>query len=339
MFLILQSSEKHLRISSLKYGEVRSERKAGLNFVSQRNLSRNRKTNKNMNCEQANEMDLVKYLKQIGYEPKKVRRKDHWYLSPLREESSASFKVNQKLNVWYDHGTGEGGSLVDFGIRYFECSVPDFLEKLELADFSVPKHLNQILENDAETENKLQIISVKQFISKNLIRYLERRGINVTVAEKFCREVEYSFGEKSYQAIGFKNDGGGYEIRDPFYKYSSAPKTVSTFVNGSDAVAVFEGFMDYLSYLSISKLNKLNTDFLVLNGAGLFKSARAFLETHNKINLFLDRDTTGKEVTDHALKLSNKYEDKSSLYEPYKDLNEWLMLNKASKNIKSRLKL
>jgi DNA primase len=292
-----------------------------------------------MNCEKANEMDLVNYLRQLGYEPKKVRSKDHWYLSPLRKESTASFKVNQKLNVWYDHGTGKGGSLVDFGIKYFECSVADFLEKLNLADFFVPKHLKNLQEKDLGAENKLQIISAKPLVSKSLLRYLERRGIEDSVAQKFCQEVEYSFGDKSSHAIGFRNDEGGYEIRDPFYKYSSAPKAVSTFLNGSSEVLVFEGFMDYLSFLSIPKLNLEKADFLVLNGASLFQSARAFLETHDKINLFLDRDATGKKLTAHALKLSNKYDDKSNLFEPYKDLNEWLMLTKASRNIKSKLKL
>lgn len=292
-----------------------------------------------MNCEKANEMDLIKYLKQLGFDPKKVSGKDHWYLSPLREELTASFKVNQKLNVWYDHGIGEGGKLVDFGIKFFECSIKEFLGKLNQADFSVPKHTNKFYESDSCTENKLQIISVKPLISKNLIRYLERRGIDVAVSLKFCQEVEYSFGEKSYHAIGFKNDEGGYEIRDPFYKYSSAPKAVSTFINGSNNVAVFEGFMDYLSYLSIPKVKTENADFLVLNGASLFESAKPFLEVHDKINLFLDRDATGKKLTAHALTLSKKYEDKSSLFEPYKDFNEWLMLTKASKNIKSKLKL
>lgn len=213
------------------------------------------------------------------------------------------------------------------------------MEKLNQADSSLPKHLNNPYEKDSEVESKLQIISVEPLVSKNLIRYLERRGIDVAMAQKFCQEVEYSFGEKSYHAIGFRNDEGGYEIRDPFHKYSSAPKTVSTFENGSNAVAVFEGFMDYLSFLSISKLTKENTNFLVLNGASLFESARAFLETHDKINLFLDRDATGRKLTDQALKGLKKYEDKSNLFEPYKDLNEWLMLTKASKNIRSKLKL
>jgi hypothetical protein len=183
------------------------------------------------------------------------------------------------------------------------------------------------------------ILSVKPLQSKNLIRYLERRGIEIPVAQNFCKEVTYSFGNNHYQAIGFKNDEGGYEIRDPFYKYSSAPKAVSTFNNESNTIAVFEGFMDYLSYLSITKNSRINSNYAILNGIGLFESARVFLETHETINLFLDRDPAGKKLINHVLKLSEKYQDKSSLYEPYKDMNEWLMLTKASKNIKSKLKL
>jgi hypothetical protein len=281
-------------LSCLKNGQVRFLRTTPFNFVSQKKFYLQQEKQIIMNCEKANEMDLVNYLKQLGYEPKKVRGKDHWYLSPLREESTASFKVNQKLNAWYDHGIGEGGSLVDFGIKYFECSITDFLEKLNQADFSVSKHSHNSFDNDEEPENNLQIVSVKPLASKSLIRYLERRGIDAIIAQKQCKEVEYSFGEKSYRAIGFMNDEGGYELRDPFYKYSSVPKAFSSFENGSKYIAVFDGFMDYLSYLSNPKLNKENTNYLVLNGASLFDSARPFLETHDKIDLFLDRDETEK---------------------------------------------
>ena len=82
-------------------------------------------------CEQARQIDLVDYLESIGYHPKKITGNDHWYLSPLRQEQTASFKVNRKLNLWYDHGTGKGGSLVDFGILYFNCSVKDLLVRLK----------------------------------------------------------------------------------------------------------------------------------------------------------------------------------------------------------------
>ena len=75
-----------------------------------------------MNCEQANQMDLVDYLHSIGHQPKKISGNDYWYLSPLRDEKEPSFKVNRNKNVWYDHGLGKGGTLVDFAMEYYHCN-------------------------------------------------------------------------------------------------------------------------------------------------------------------------------------------------------------------------
>jgi hypothetical protein len=73
-----------------------------------------RMENKLFNCAEAREIDLVNYLFTLGFHPLKIRGNDYWYLSPLREEREASFKVNRKLNVWYDHGIGEGGDIIEF---------------------------------------------------------------------------------------------------------------------------------------------------------------------------------------------------------------------------------
>src|SRR5690606_20783300 len=81
-------------------------------------------------CAEARQIDLVDYLASLGHEPKKTRNNDYWYLSPLREEKTPSFKVNRRLNVWYDHGTGKGGDLIDFGTLYFNCSTSDLLNRL-----------------------------------------------------------------------------------------------------------------------------------------------------------------------------------------------------------------
>ncbi|MDQ2719450.1 MAG: CHC2 zinc finger domain-containing protein [Bacteroidota bacterium] len=85
-----------------------------------------------MNCEQANQIDLVDYLCALGFNPKKISREDHWYLSPFRQEKEASFKVNKNKNVWYDHGLGKGGSLVDFAKVYHRCNVSEALQKISL---------------------------------------------------------------------------------------------------------------------------------------------------------------------------------------------------------------
>src|SRR5919199_1336957 len=67
-------------------------------------------------CEEVRQMDIVSYLSSLGYQPSKIRNHDYWYHSPLRNEKTPSFKVNRKLNRWYDHGIGKGGNLIDFAI-------------------------------------------------------------------------------------------------------------------------------------------------------------------------------------------------------------------------------
>ncbi len=83
-----------------------------------------------MNCAEANQIDLVDYLYSLGIQPQKIKNNDYWYLSPLRAEKTASFKVNRKLNAWYDFGLGQGGNIIDFGILYHNCTVAELLKKI-----------------------------------------------------------------------------------------------------------------------------------------------------------------------------------------------------------------
>src|SRR3954447_4981953 len=86
--------------------------------------------NTGASCWEARQMDIVLYLSSLGYEPTKGNNADYWYLSPLRDEKTASFKVKRKLNRWYDHGMGRGGNLIDFAILYNNCTVGEFLKSL-----------------------------------------------------------------------------------------------------------------------------------------------------------------------------------------------------------------
>lgn len=116
------------------------------------NFSSNRLT-----LNEAKEIDLVNYLMALGFEPSKIRNNDYWYLSPLRDEKEASFKINRRLNRWYDHGLGKGGNLIDFGILYFNCTIGELLQnlsdnfsfqqpKIQQSDYTnVPEHKIKIL--------------------------------------------------------------------------------------------------------------------------------------------------------------------------------------------------
>lgn len=277
-------------------------------------------------CEEARQMDIVSYLSSLGYEPAKIRNFNYWYHSPLRDEKTPSFKVNRKLNKWYDHGIGKGGNLIDFAILHNNCTVGEFLKTLG-HNFSFHPPISATLkEEPKDSESTLKIAKECSLTSFALHRYLYQRRIPIELAKQFCREVNFELCGRKYFAIGFKNDAGGYELRNSFFKGSSAPKDITTLNNNTKKVAVFEGFFDLLSFIAISgNNNQIKSDFIVLNSVSFFEKARPIMEQYEVIDLYLDHDKTGQNCSQYALSLSAKYKDKSGLYRNYKDLNDWMM--------------
>jgi len=282
--------------------------------------------NNRLSIADVKEMDIVDYLSTLGHEPAKIRTSDFWYHSPLREENTPSFKVNRRLNRWYDHGLGKGGNLIDFAILYHGCTVGEFLQNLGgHLSLQKPGVSRPVLEAEQD-DNHIKVLGDFYLSSYALLRYLEQRRIPVDIADKYCREVRYELNGKTYYGIGFKNDLGGYEIRNPYFKTSSSPKGITTFDNGAKDVVVFEGFTDFLSFKSIHQNEPENRfDFAVLNSVSFFEKARPFMEQHDMIRLYLDRDATGQNYSRYAISLNEKYKDESSLYQNHKDLNDWVM--------------
>lgn len=285
---------------------------------------------------EAKEMDMVNYLSTLGYEPSKIRNNDFWYLSPLRDERTPSFKINRRLNRWYDHGMGKGGNLIDFAIFYHGCTIGELLQSLS-SNLSLQKPVFRQAIRKTEQENRLVVVGDFTLSSYALLRYLEQRRISIEIADQYCREVHYELNGKTYYGIGFKNDLGGFEIRNPYFKASSSPKGITTFDNGSGEAAVFEGFTDFLSFRTLHKNEPEDRfDFVVLNSVSFFENARPFMERHEAIRLYLDRDATGQNYSRYALSLDERYKDESRLYQQYKDFNDWMV--NFGKPVKKQLK-
>ena len=295
--------------------------------------------NQGLTISEAKEMDMVNYLSALGHEPTKITNNDYWYLSPLRQEKTPSFKVNRKLNRWYDHGLGRGGNLIDFGIEYHHCTFDKLLDKLS-GNFSFQGPPALTLKNMSKPEPKIRVLCDFELTSYALIRYLEQRHIPIGIAKKYCREIRYELNSKTYYGIGFKNDSGGWEIRNPYFKASSSPKDITTIKNGSDEAVVFEGFTDFLSFQVLHKnLPEKSQDFVVLNSISFFERARSFMEKHHTIRLYLDLDSTGQKYSKRALSMSNKYTDESKLYKNHKDLNDWIVNSGKLQKMRVRQKL
>lgn len=280
-----------------------------------------------MNCQQANQIDMVDYMATLGFKPEKIRQNNYWFLSPNHAEKTASFKVNRSKNIWYDHGTGQGGNLVDFAMLYFKCGLTDALSKIESGSIHQPDPIFQAhVTSQVDASNSIQIIRVDQSITDMfLLRYLNRRQIDKSVAAKFCNQVLYENAGKRFAAIGFKNNCGGYELRSENFKGSSAPKYVTWINNVADNISVFEGFFDFLTWRSMQTPQLAKpTNILVLNSLSFFTRSLLLQEKYERIHLYLDNDAAGRKCVQAIEKRSQgKVIDESRSYKDYKDLNEW----------------
>ena len=290
---------------------------------------------------EAKQIDLVDYLSALGHRPQKVRNSDYWYLSPLRTEKTPSFKVNRTRNVWYDHGIGKGGNLIDFGILYFNCTISDLLQHLSqyqntpISFFhqhspahNLPASAPSFADEKKETpsEGKIIVLEARPLAEISLLKYLEKRQIPLDIAEQFCKEIDFLLYGKIRTVIGFQNTAGGYELRSADFKGSSSPKEVTFFDYNKEELNVFEGFFNFLTHQAMNKENILPlTNFLILNSLSFFQKEKDRMEQHQQIHLFLDRDSAGIKFTQQALQWSNKYIDQSFVYKKYKDLNEYLV--------------
>ncbi len=295
--------------------------------------------NKPLNRKEVNGYDMVNYLSELGHEPQKIRGEDYWYLSPLRKERTASFKVFRKGNVWYDHGSGEGGNLVAFCLAYFRCSEEELLERFNSQAAHQISYQSSAFKNPDDPDSHIQIKAVQPLTSVYLKHYLTSRNISADVGQKYCKEVTFSLYRKTYQAIGFLNRFGGYELRNAGFKGSSSPKDITLLETSANNIAVFEGFFDFLSHQTALLKTTEPSDYLILNSLSFTSRAAPFLEPYSSIELYLDYGATGRQQTQKLLTQFPKAIDKSNLYKGFDDLNEWHCQSKQTTFSSKKMKV
>ncbi len=273
-----------------------------------------------MNCKQFNSITLEEVLLSLGHLPTKQNEKEAWYLNPFANESQASFKLDKKLNLWYLFSEGIGGNNTDFMMKYHNSSVKEVLEWAAKQNFSSFQSQDFSLENPSKS---YEILEIKKVQHPSLIQYLQARKLESLKSQ--LEEIHYKLNGRNYFGIGFKNDSGGYEIRNPHIKICLGKKDVSTIKKESTSIRIFEGFTDYLSFRILEKpLEKSPSDYLILNSVSMIKRTIELLKTYPNIELFLDNDRTGDDATQLLQKEFPHAQDNRFLYQHCKDLNEFL---------------
>ena len=288
-----------------------------------------------MNTTQAREILIEKVLQNLGCEPTKSNENESWYLSPFRIEKTASFKLNRKINRWFDHGEQKGGNVIDLVIEKFGFSVNEALSYLEKYDtfFSFQKQIFETVTKELKSKNQVEKILPVQHVA--LVQYLKTRQINNSKNIELLKEIHYTINDKNYFALGFQNKSQGWEIRSKYVKICLGKKDISLIHNGSKTLRVYEGFFDYLSFIQIrGNLKMENSDYLILNSVALVVKNISVLSDYDFIELYLDNDTTGDKYTSLVIGKFKNAKDCRVLFDGFKDLNECLL---SGSEIKDRI--
>ena len=297
-----------------------------------------------MNIEQAKQIPIAEILNKLGCNPTQVKNNESWYLSPFRNEKTASFKVNHIRNVWYDHGEGIGGDSITLVCRHLKnsdenYSVPDALRwiknMLGYAPRIQPIDDSPVVKRDPTFKK----VCVKTLTAPSLIRYLDSRGFPFAFAEKHLKQVRIHNNEtdKKSDLIGFRNEDGGFELRSKSFK-GSVGKKYPSFIRGKKGgpgggIHIFEGWPDYLSALIQQNDGEtFDDDTFVLNSLAFLPIATPFIKGYGYSVAYswMDNDEAGKKATqnlDEFFKTEDGllHKPMNSIYAPHKDVNAWHM--------------
>ena len=288
-----------------------------------------------MDIQHIKQIPITDYLQQQGYTPTRVQGIHYWYCSPLRNESTPSFKVKTERNQWYDFGSGEHGDIINLVCALHRCTISEAIRLLSGAKQVALQEFSFGGERKI-SERKLEILSVQPLSNPNLLRYLAARAIPLTVANSYCSEVLFQNMNRTYYAIRFANNASGWEIRNMYFKGCIAPKAITTISKGTDVLQIFEGFMDFLSWQTLNPSS--TSDAIVLNSLALLPRIQEKIKSYKQVESFLDNDDAGRKSFEVLKQFCPSIIDGSVSYRTHKDLNEWLVsLYKVQENQPSLL--
>jgi hypothetical protein len=277
-------------------------------------------------------MNIVGFLKSQGKSPEKSNGNGLMYCSPFRNEKDASFKVDQVKNVWFDFGTGNGGRLVDLVCQMYNVNVPGALLILSGADISTQ---SLSFDKQEETNSSIVIKHVQELQNKALLQYLKKRNIPFRIASMYLNEAYYKVNDKQYFALAFKNDKGGYELRNEYFKGGNSPKYFTEIPGTENTINLFEGFMDFLSSLVYFGKDRPANTTIILNSVSNFGMIEHKLIKAAKIYSYMDNDTAGQKTFTRLKEVNpNSINRSEQIHPEYKDFNEFLIPLKAANQSK-----
>jgi len=293
-----------------------------------------------MTIDKIKEASLVAYLTELGYQAHKKIGNNYWFLSPLHEETTPSFKVNVSTNLWYDFALARGGNIInlaqqlnpDMTMHQVLMELSNYCEKNQTPQQSYQPIIAQSISHEDDTK----IDCLKPITNCYLLAYIYSRDIDLRVALKYCQEVHYTLTNgKTYYGIAFFNMCGGMEVRNKYAKRCIGGKDISltlqTIGQQTKECCVFEGFFDFLAYETarLKHDERLTLpypmDCIILNSVSNVRKALEVLNGYDIIHCYLDNDAAGRKASEKLkVSLIREVHDQSIRYRDYNDVNDYL---------------
>jgi hypothetical protein len=256
-----------------------------------------------MDIKTAKAIPLDFFLQRIGCPLVKTTNGCNWYRSPLRNEKTPSFKLSPDRYAWFDHGTGEGGNILDLAFRLdSQQSLPHPLDAQQLKralayiDQKVGGQpaAHQLVKNRMPVETKGPAYTILDHQPFRLADpggnrspaalYLASRGISPEQVVPYLEEVTFAGadGKKRY-GFGMPNVVGGYELRrqGDWAKTAVGPKDVTIFKAKRPAAPwhTFYSLIDFCTFLTVDQPPLEAYHYLIINSDSLVAKAISYLES------------------------------------------------------------
>jgi hypothetical protein len=280
---------------------------------------------------------LVDLLARLGYKPvrKSGNGKEQIYKSMLRDDDThPSFSVDDQLGAWYDHGTGKGGNIIDFGLNYWNgLSFNDVVDKINLLCGTNP---DKAPHENVRNLRARKPVKIPHYIIEEIkdlgthpaiTDYIKSRGVYDIAIDRMSEVYYYVVDDKGLRkhffAAGWKNENGSWEVRNKYFKGCLGHKGL-TFIPGHEKkLAVFEGYINYLSWKTENP--SADQSVLILNTLALLVAGIAKAKEFSSIDVYFDRDAPGHTATNDFVKVLPYAADRSESYVTYNDYNDKLI--------------
>jgi len=286
------------------------------------------------------------FLSLLGHHPVRPGRVELSYRAPYRNDTAPSLSVNDRLGLWYDHGSGQGGSVLDLAMILFQTSnVAEAASKLnELFDKPALAYLPRLAwALDKEKSERVQHYRILKIgtvgTNRAISAYLEQRGILAeAIRSRAVKEIYYEIEDeagkkKRYFGAGWFNDTDGVDIRSEYVKICLFKKDMLTLAGTSERINVFEGMMNFLSALK-ERTVMLKDHNLILNSLAM--TGRLIQKLGDvdpsQIRLFLDYGKAGDEHTRKLLEAFPGALDRRHHFDGFSDYNEKIVSQQIRTN-------